>query len=216
MYDKGYLLLLDALNLSVLLDERPGGTRAHFLSGLIHYPFSPSCPDPEWGCCRKRSRSDATRYQIDLQVANKPEWTNMGVQSRTPSTCCPSQPKSPKSPVLLEFIADLYRDFGLLPKEPVSRAHVVPPPQRTLLPRRGVREARIDAFIPAVPESRSDSRQTRSSQLGITSRLIAPFLGRWQLLLQLNLDKFAEGTGLRVYEELFRSERIAQTFRSTM
>ncbi|KAJ8514433.1 hypothetical protein ONZ45_g8028 [Pleurotus djamor] len=74
-----------------------------------------------------------TRYEIDLQ--NKPEWyaPKVNPASKVPAvayggTPAPADQPSPDSEkiaeslVLLEFVADLYPNSGLLPKDPVIRA----------------------------------------------------------------------------------------------
>ena len=44
----------------------------------------------------------------------------------------------------------------------------------------------------------------------IADAAIAPFLGRWELLFRNDVGRFAKGTGTRVYEVLFQSERFGR------
>ncbi|KAI0089004.1 glutathione S-transferase C-terminal-like protein [Irpex rosettiformis] len=79
------------------------------------------------------AKAKFTRYEIDLQ--NKPEWyaPKVNPASKVPAIAYggpevpPDQPspesvKLNESLVLVEFIADLYPESGILPKDPVLRA----------------------------------------------------------------------------------------------
>jgi len=44
----------------------------------------------------------------------------------------------------------------------------------------------------------------------IADAAFAPFLGCWELFLRHDIGRFATGTGLRVYDEVFRGERFAR------
>ncbi|KAL0957908.1 hypothetical protein HGRIS_000089 [Hohenbuehelia grisea] len=83
----------------------------------------------------EEAKAEYTRFEIDLQ--NKPEWyaPKVNPASKVPAVAyggpkvAPDQPspdseKIAESLVLLEFIADLYPNSTLLPKDPVDRAKV--------------------------------------------------------------------------------------------
>ena len=71
-----------------------------------------------------------------------------------------------------------------------------------------------DAFIAAVAEIQELLPPAGQFAVGdhftIADAALAPFLGRWELHLRNDVGKFPEGTGLRLYEELFRSERFSR------
>ena len=72
-----------------------------------------------------------------------------------------------------------------------------------------------DAFLKAVAEIQDllppgDAQFAVGNHFTIADAAIAPFLLRWELYLQKDIGKYAEGTGPRVYDELFRSERFAR------
>jgi glutathione S-transferase len=127
-----------------------------------------------------------------------------------------------ESLVLLEFVADLYPDSGLLPKDPVQRARVrlfidavsnkLPGPYVAF--SSGGESP--DRFVEAVAELQEllsplpDGFAVGGDRFTIADAAIAPFLGRWELLFRHDVGRFAEGMGTRVHEVLFRSERFAR------
>ncbi|KAI9439570.1 hypothetical protein H4582DRAFT_1536594 [Lactarius indigo] len=177
------------------------------------------------------AKANVTRYELDL--SNKPEWyarrvnpagkvpaVVYGSAKSDPENPSPESAKIAESLVLLEFIADLYPDSGLLPKDPVERARVrffidavstkVAPPFFAFI----FRGESSDAFIAAVAEIQELLPPAAQFAVGdhftIADAAIAPFLGRWDLLLRNGLGRFGEGAGPRVHEELFQSERFAR------
>lgn len=127
--------------------------------------------------------------------------------------------KIAESLVLLEFVADLYPDSGLLPKDPVQRAHVrffidavsnkLTPPWAAFF----LRGESPDKFIEAAAEVQdllSPSGFAVGDHFTIADATIAPFLGRWELLFRNDVGKFEAGAGKRVHEILFQSERFAR------
>lgn len=181
----------------------------------------------------QEAKADLTRYEINLQ--NKPDWyaTRVNPASKVPAVVYGSPKSNPESPtpesakiaeslVLLEFIADLYPDSGLLPKDPVERARVrffIDAFSTKVFPHYSAfffRGEAPDAFLKAVAEIQDllppngDAQFAVGDHFTIADAAIVPFLARWELHLQNDLGKFAEGTGPRVYEELFRSERFAR------
>ncbi|KAH9029351.1 hypothetical protein EDB83DRAFT_2555108 [Lactarius deliciosus] len=179
----------------------------------------------------QEAKADVTRYPIDL--ANKPEWYTprvnpagkvpalvYGSRKSDPENPSPESAKIAESLVILEFIADLYPGSGLLSKDPVERARVrffidavstkVAPPFFAFI----LRGESPDAFIAAVAEIQELLPPAAQFAVGdhftIADAALAPFLGRWELLLRNDVGKFEEGTGQRVYEELFQSERFVR------
>ena len=71
-----------------------------------------------------------------------------------------------------------------------------------------------DAFIAALTEIQELLPPTTQfavrDHFTIMDATIVPFLSRWELQLHNDISKFAEGTGPRVYEELFQSEHFGQ------
>ena len=143
-----------------------------------------------------------------------------GSPKSDPEHPSPESAKIAESLVLLEFVADLYPDSGLLPKDPVERARVrffIDALSTKLFPPFAAfffRGEAADPFVAAVAEIQEllppDARFVVGDHFTIADAAFAPFLGRWELNLRNDLGKFAEGTGPRVYEELFESERFAR------
>ncbi|KAH9051937.1 hypothetical protein EDB87DRAFT_629518 [Lactarius vividus] len=178
----------------------------------------------------QEAKADVTSYSIDLR--DKPEWyaarvnpTGMlpvvvyGSPKSDPEHPSPESAKIAESLVLLEFIADLYPDSGLLPKDPVERARVrffidavstkLTAAHLRALPWRVARRLRCSAR--GIPGATPACRKLRcGDHFTIADAAIAPFLARWELRLRNDIGKFEEGTGLRVYKELFQSERFAR------
>ncbi|KAH9054962.1 hypothetical protein EDB87DRAFT_1764539 [Lactarius vividus] len=184
----------------------------------------------------QEAKADVTRYSIDL--LNKPEWyaSRVNPASKVPAvvygseksdpenpspesarvtesahparvssqTCTPTQGYSRKTPSSAP-VSDLHRcaiDQGL------------PALHRVLLPWRvtgcliaAVAEIQEAALPPAAQFAVGDHLHHRRCL-----RLLAlrRSLAAGELLLRSDLGKFEMGTGLRVYKELFQSERFAR------
>ena len=127
--------------------------------------------------------------------------------------------KIAESLVLLEFVADLYPDSGLLPKGPVQRARVrffidaitnkLSASYAAFSSGAGLPDKFIEALA-EVQDLLSPSGFAVGDHFTIADAAIAPFLGRWELLFRNDVGKFAEGAGKRVHEVLFQSERFAR------
>jgi len=140
----------------------------------------------------QEAKADVTRYSINPR--NKPEWfaSRVNPAGKVPALLYGSPKSDPEHPsaesakiaeslVILEFIADLYPDSGLLPKDPVERARVYAPSsthsptRRTRSPSRSSTAAatRRPSCAHSSRRSRSCSncccRTTHSSQSGTTS-----------------------------------------------
>ena len=143
-----------------------------------------------------------------------------GSPKSDPENPSPESAKIAESLVLLEFVADLYPDSGLLPKDPVERARArffIDAASTKLRAPTGAfiyRGESPDAFVAALAEIQELLPPAAQFAVGdhftIADAAIAPFLGRWELQLRNDIGKFAEGTGPRVYEELFQSERFGR------
>ena len=142
-----------------------------------------------------------------------------GSPKSDPENPTPESEKIAESLVLLEFVADLYPDSGLLPKDPVQRARVrfyidaitnkLSAPYAAF--SSGAESP--DKFIEALAEVQeliSPDGFAVGDRFTIADAAIAPFLGRWELLFRNDVGRFAEGTGTRVHEVLFQSERFGR------
>ena len=131
--------------------------------------------------------------------------------------------KITESLVVLEFVADLYPNSGLLPKDPVERARVrffidalstkVFPPASKFFVSDDEEAPR--AFITALAEFQellpnSNAQFAVGDHFTIADAAFAPFLGFWELTFRHDIGKFPAGTGPRLYQELFDSERFAR------
>ncbi|KAH8978324.1 hypothetical protein EDB86DRAFT_2836904 [Lactarius hatsudake] len=180
----------------------------------------------------QEAKADVTRYSIDL--GNKPEWyaSRVNPPSKVPALVYGSRKSDPENPspesariteslVLLEFVADLYPDSGLLPKDPVERARVrffIDAVLTRVSPATAAfffRGESPDAFIAMVAEIQEllplAAQFAVGGHLTIADAALAPFLARWELQLRNDVGKFAEGSaGPGVHKELFQNERFAR------
>jgi glutathione S-transferase len=120
---------------------------------------------------------------------------------------------------MLEFVADLYPDSGLLPKDPVQRARVrffVDAVANKFFPPyvaffyRGESPDNLIAGLAEVQELLPPSGFAVGDGFTIADAALSPFLGRADLFLRNDVGKYAEGMGPRVHETVFRSERFAR------
>ena len=127
--------------------------------------------------------------------------------------------KLSESLVLLEFVADLHPDSGLLPHDPVERARVRffidTVSNKLFAPTFAFfyRGEAPEGFIEALAETQellSPSGFAVGDHFTIADAALAPFLGRWELQLRNDVGKYAEGTGPRVHAILFQSERFSR------
>ncbi|KAI9439574.1 hypothetical protein H4582DRAFT_2074932 [Lactarius indigo] len=160
----------------------------------------------------QEAKADVTRYEIDLQ--NKPEWYAERVN---PTGKLPFVGPSHSS--CSSSSRTCTPDSRLLPKDPVERARV-----RSFIDAASTRlpaptaaffhDGSPDAFIAALAEIQELLPPAAQFAVGnhftIADAALAPFLGRWELRLRNDLGRFEEGTGLRVYDELFKSERFVR------
>ena len=132
--------------------------------------------------------------------------------------------KITESLVILEFIADLYPDSGLLPKDPVERARVrffidaftanVFKPAGKFFVSGADDEETHRTFFAAVAEFQELLPQHAQFAVGdhltIADAAFAPWLGFWEVSFRHDVGKFAVGTGPRVHQELFQTERFSR------
>ena len=143
-----------------------------------------------------------------------------GSRKSDPENPSPESARIAESLILLEFVADLYPDSGLLPKDPVERARVrffIDAASTKLFPAFVAffyRGEASEPFVAALAELQDLLPPAAQFAVGdhftIADAAIAPFIGRWELNLRNDVGKFAKGTGPRVYEEVFKSERFAR------
>ncbi|KAL5476872.1 hypothetical protein ACEPAI_3058 [Sanghuangporus weigelae] len=167
--------------------------------------------------------AEFTRYEIDLQ--NKPEWyaPRINPASKVPAVAyggpkVPADQPSPESVkiaeslVLLEFIADLYPDSKLLPKDPVLRAKTrffIDAISTKLTPGWAafiMRGESADGFLNGAEAIQAllpnDKTFAVSDDFTIADAAIAPFLGRAVVCLKNDIGFFAPGEGKKAYEVL--------------
>ena len=141
-----------------------------------------------------------------------------------------SDPESPsvesakitESLVILEFVADLYPNSGLLPRDPVKRAcvrffvdalstKVLPPASKFFISDEEEAPRELIAAVAELQELLPHNAQFAvGDHFTIADAAFAPFLGHWELLLRNDFGRFVEGTGPPLYRELFESERFAR------
>jgi glutathione S-transferase len=143
-----------------------------------------------------------------------------GSSKLDPEHPSPESAKIFESLILLEFVADLYPDSGLLPKDPVERARVrflidafstkLSPTMIAFFQRGEAAEPFIAALVEIQDLLPPAAQFAVGDHFTIADAAIAPFFGRWELFLRNDIGNYPEGTGPRLYEELFKSERFAR------
>ncbi|PSR74370.1 hypothetical protein PHLCEN_2v9878 [Hermanssonia centrifuga] len=155
-----------------------------------------------------------TRYEIDLR--NKPEWylPKVNAVGKVPAIAYggpqvpPDQPspesvKLNESLVLVEFVADLYPNSGILPKDPVLRAKArlfidavsnkFSPANFSVIHNDGDPEQLVQALEHL--QSLLPPTGFAVGEYSLADIAIAPFLGRLHLNLANDLGGFPEGKG---------------------
>jgi len=168
-------------------------------------------------------------YEIDLN--HKPEWyiTKVNPASKVPALAYGGPPTDPDKPsdesvklaesaVLVEFIADLYPEAGLLPTSPIERAQArffVDFVGCRLLPAffGFVFKGDVGAPLTSALEVIQQRLPRNSTFFGgdkpnVADIAVAPFLARIQLQLKHDLGAFPVGEGLKLYDVLFKDERF--------
>ncbi|CUA75503.1 hypothetical protein RSOLAG22IIIB_11780 [Rhizoctonia solani] len=191
------------------------------------------CPAAQ-RCIIALEEAKAEYVKCEVDPANKPEWYVPKVNPATgkipaiiygpqsdPTSPHPQSTKLTESLVLLEFIADLYPASGLLPPDPVRRAHI-----------RFI----IDVFMNKVfgafyattwsgvsPEGLYEGLEALQVQLdvhlglgpllggervSIADAVMAPFFARMHAHFRKDVGGWVPGTGPTIYAEVFESERF--------
>ncbi|KAF7363969.1 Serine carboxypeptidase [Mycena sanguinolenta] len=177
------------------------------------------------------TKADYTPYEIDL--INKPEWFTpkvnpvgqvpaiaYGGPKVSPDEPSPESAKIAESLVLIEFVADLYPDCPIVPKDPVLRARMryfidavatkyLPAYAGSLLheqPFEGIWTAfdRIQTLLPA------DKTYAVSDDFTLADIAILPLLARMEIWLKNDVGRFKEGEGKKAYEYFASSDRFAR------
>ncbi|KAG2047392.1 thioredoxin-like protein [Suillus hirtellus] len=162
-------------------------------------------------------------YQVDL--FNKPEWfaskvnpvgkvpaVTYGGPNVDPEDPSPLSAKIAESNVILEFLADLYPDSGLLPKDPVLRAKVrlfidvttkqVEAPLYDFTRGQGSYDNVLKGieFIQGLLEEGTDFAV--GDHYSNADACISPALARLKIITETDLGKFPVGMGYKLGEEL--------------
>ncbi|KAG2140852.1 thioredoxin-like protein [Suillus cothurnatus] len=162
-------------------------------------------------------------YHVDL--FNKPKWftskvnpvgkvptLTYGGPSVDPEDPSPLSAKMTESNVILEFLADLYPDSGLLPKDPVLRAKVrffvdattkhIDTPFYDFVRGQGSYEDVLKGieYVQGLLEEGGDFAV--GDHYTIADACISPHLARLKTITETDLGKFAVGMGLKLGEEL--------------
>ncbi|TFY53118.1 hypothetical protein EVG20_g10258 [Dentipellis fragilis] len=172
-----------------------------------------------------------TKYQIDLQ--NKPDWyapkvnpaskvpaLAYGGPKVTPENPSPESTKLAESLVLLEFVADLYPNATLHPKDPVALARArffIDQVSTKVLPpffAFSMRGEAPDALLKALKELQAllppGGGFAVGPEFSIADAAFAPFLGRLELNLRHDLGLYPVGEGLKVHKQVFEGAEFAR------
>ncbi|KAA1480034.1 hypothetical protein DENSPDRAFT_855654, partial [Dentipellis sp. KUC8613] len=125
--------------------------------------------------------------------------------------------KLAESLVLLEFVAELYPDSNLSPKDAVDRAHArffisATNELTTSLYGFVLRGAAPDALVKdfkMLQRLLPPSGGFAVGDFSFADAAVAPFLVRAELYLRNDIGKFNEGEGIRLYKQVFESAQFA-------
>ncbi|OJT08274.1 Glutathione S-transferase L1 [Trametes pubescens] len=167
------------------------------------------------------AKAEFTPFQIDL--SNKPEWyaPKVNPASKVPAIAYggpevpPDQPspesvKLAESLVLVEFVADLFPDSGILSADPVTRAQTrffIEGVSSKLIPAwyaYFLRGASVDDLYAAAEyvQSLLPAEGFAVGTFSAADIAIAPFLARARVSLVNEIGKYPEGDGKKVWEAL--------------
>ncbi|KAG8762359.1 hypothetical protein FRC11_009662 [Ceratobasidium sp. 423] len=178
----------------------------------------------------QEAKADYTMYEIDL--SNKPEWyaPKINPASKVPAIAyggpkvdpanpSPESTKLAESLVLLEFIADLYPNSGLLSANPVERAQTrfiidlfstkVLPAYSAVLWKGEPVETLYNGLLVLQSQLELHAKPfLGGNKINIADAAVAPFLARLEAQLRQDVGGFVTGEGPKIYDEIFKSERF--------
>lgn len=178
----------------------------------------------------QEAKADYIAYEVDL--ANKPQWyaPKVNPASKVPAIAyggpkvdpenpSPESAKIAESLVLLEFVADLYPNSGLLSTNPVERAHtrfVIDVFRTTVFPaffavmwKGGSPEALYNGLLAFQEQLELHAKPfLGGDRINIADAAVAPFLVRLESHLRNDVGGFATGEGPKIYNEIFKNERF--------
>ncbi|KAJ6627699.1 thioredoxin-like protein [Mycena sp. CBHHK59/15] len=177
------------------------------------------------------AKAGYTRFEVDL--ANKPEWyapkvnpaskvpaIAYGGPQATPDQPSPESTKIAESLVLVEFIADLYPQSTLMPKDPVQRAKArffidavstrFLPAYMGPLARGQPFEPFFDALAALQGLLPTDATYAVGDEYTAADIAIAPFLARMDVWLKNDIGAYKAGEGRKAYEHLLSAPRFAR------
>ncbi|KAJ7636671.1 glutathione S-transferase [Roridomyces roridus] len=175
------------------------------------------------------AKAGYTRCEIDL--SNKPEWyapkvnpaskvpaIAYGGPQTSPELPAPESVKIAESLILVEFIADLYPDSNILPKDPVQRARArffIDVVSTKVLPAYMGPVARGQSFEPfwealdalqkllTLGKTYAVSDEYTAADIAIT-----PFLARMEVWMKNDIGAYKAGEGIKAAAEFFEGERF--------
>lgn len=151
-------------------------------------------------------------YQSEVISTGKVPVIAYGGPSVEPEQPSPESIKIPESSILLEFVADLFPDSPLMPKDPILKAKArlfmdtaatrfIPQYLNFLMRGAPPQEMffGLQALQDMMPE---DSTWILGDQLSIADLAIAPFFPRMELAFSNDLGAYNPGEGKKAYEIL--------------
>jgi glutathione S-transferase len=137
----------------------------------------------------------------------------------SPDQPSPESKKLAESLVLLEFVADLYPNSTLLPKDPVARAQArffIDAISTKFSPGYGafIRGETFDKFFEGVKAIQSllpaNGKYALGDEFTIADAAILPFLARGEVALSNDIGKYPEGEGHKAYQKLSSDPEYAR------
>ncbi|KAG1717751.1 hypothetical protein EDB19DRAFT_1922133 [Suillus lakei] len=171
------------------------------------------------------AEANAPHKACQIDLLNKPEWfadkvnsvgkvpvVTYGGPNVDPDDPSPLSVKIAESNVILEFLADVYPESGLLPKDPVLRAKVrffvnavtkhIEEPCTAFVQGREPYDNALNGieFIQRLLEEGRDFAV--GDHYTIADACISPLLARLKIVTETDLGKFPVGMGYKLGEEL--------------
>jgi glutathione S-transferase len=138
----------------------------------------------------------------------------------SPDQPSPESKKLAESLVLLEFVADLYPNSTLLPKDPVARAQArffIDTVSTKYALTHGafmIRGEPVDKFFEGVKAVQSllpaNSKYALGDEFTIADAAILPFIARAEIAMSNDIGKYPEGEGSKAYQKLSTDPEYAR------
>ncbi|KAJ7268045.1 hypothetical protein C8J57DRAFT_1450391 [Mycena rebaudengoi] len=145
-----------------------------------------------------------------------PQHQAYGGPAVPPDEPSPNSVKIAESLVLVDFVADLYPDSALLPKDPILRAKArffIGGVSTKLLPAWVSTIVQGESFAPLRYLLPADTTYAVNDDYTTADIAATSFLARIEVMLQHDLGAYSAGAGTKAYTEIYSGARFARLVR---